>query len=101
MPQFDHASLRVNYKDAFLGGESKDLGKSKTMKAGKGGSPVKASASPVKASASASVLPQNKMITFSGLQQLQKHAHTHSTRGGRDYSDWPVAPPRKLKKHLT
>lgn len=90
MPRFDHACLRVNYKEAF-GGETTDVVKSKTMKAGKGGSPVKASAS-------ATVLPQNKMITFSGLQQLQKHAHTHSTHGGRDYNDWPVAPPRKLKK---
>ena len=77
IPRFDHTSMRTNYKEAFTGGPVVKGKSSKTMKGGRG-SPVK--------SVSSSVLPQNKMMTFSGL-----HKHTQSEKGGR-----PAYHPRGL-----
>ena len=70
IPTFDHTSMRTNYKKAFVGGGQPVAGRTA---AGKNTKAMKNSrSSPAVKSASTSVLPQNKMITFSGLQQLQK-----------------------------
>ena len=70
IPTFNPTAIRVNYREAFLGGDengqkAKGGKSSKTMRGGK---------RPPMKSASMTVLPQSKMLTFSGLQQLQKHS---------------------------
>ena len=92
IPMFNPTS-RVTYKDAFVGGASESINKKvkggkffKTMKGGKG-APSK--------SASTSVLPRAKMITFSGLQQLQKQSLPQSSPyfSARDYYAPTGGPP--------
>jgi hypothetical protein len=77
IPAFNPTSMRVTYKDAFVGGASEN---GKKVKGGRFFKTTKGSKSAPSKSASTSVLPQTKMITFSGLQQLHKTSPYYSTR---------------------
>ena len=96
IPTFNPTSMRVNYKEAFVGGGDDDGRKqvkkgksSKTMRSGKG-SPTK--------TVSTSVLPQTKMITFSGLQQLRKHSQPQLPP--RDYYAYGAGPPPMAQMNI-
>ena len=78
MPRFDPASMRVNYKHAFVGGVN-NQSKQKSSKT------LKSSSTSEIRSTSPSVMPQTKMITFSGLHQLRKHPQPMYHVPGGDY----------------
>ena len=99
IPTFNPAAMRVTYKDAFVGGSESGQQKgkggksSKAMKGGKG-RPTK--------SASTTVLPQSKMITFSGLQQLRKQSLPQEGPyyPARDYYAYGGGPPPMAQMNI-